>query len=518
MGAGKSSVGKALAARLGRPFFDLDEEIARAAGERPGEIISRRGEPAFRDLEGEVLRRVALSDGRIVALGGGTLERPENLDLVRQRGALVYLQAAPEVLLQRTAADGLASRPLLSGDALARMNDLLARREDTYRRADLTVSTEGRNVDEVAAVIAGEGVDLERIDVAAPGGHYPIFFASDERGRLGGLVAARHGGARAALVVDSAIDARYGPEAEASLRAGGLDPHRIAVPAGEGSKSMEGLSRLYDALLGAGLDRGSPVVALGGGVVGDLAGFAAATLFRGVPLVQVPTTLLAQVDSSVGGKTGINHPAGKNLIGAFHQPSLVFADTSYLASLPARDLRAGLAEVVKYGVIADADLFASLERNAGQLLAGDPEALRGAVRRCCEIKAAVVAADERETSGARAVLNFGHTFGHALERLTGYEEMRHGEAVAVGMVVAARLSALLGLCDATVPDRIAGLLARLGLPTTHAFSPEAIVDAARTDKKVRSGAIHLLLVEAVGRVRRVPFAPSDLAKHLRGLS
>lgn len=523
MGAGKSSVGRLLAGRLGRAFVDLDEEIAASTGLRPADIIREQGEAAFRKVEADVLRRVSLIGEAVVALGGGTLERDENRDVVRRTGTLIYLEANPETLAARAAADGLESRPLLDGDAAARMRELLARRLAHYREADVTVSTEGRTAQAVAAEVAGRFADrpasgdVERIEVALGAASYPICFASGRRRLLGRLAAERLPGRRAALCVDGGIDARYGAEAEASLRAAGFAVTRIVVPAGEESKSLAQLGRLWDAMLSAGLDRASSVVALGGGVIGDLAGFAAATVLRGVALVHVPTTLLAQVDSSVGGKTGINHPLGKNLIGAFHQPSLVFADTSYLATLPPRDLRAGLAEVVKYGVIADEALLADIERDAEALVAGDPAALRPVVRRSCEIKAAIVAADERETTGARAVLNFGHTFGHALERLAGYGSLRHGEAVAVGMVLAARLSAALGLCSADLPDRIAAVLERLGLPTRWPADPEALVRAARADKKARAGAIHMVLVEAPGRVRSVPLAPEALVQELRGL-
>jgi 3-dehydroquinate synthase len=525
MGSGKTTVGRALAAHLGRAFLDLDEEVHTATGHSPGDLIRQRGEAAFRDLEEEVLRRVALPDGRVIALGGGTLERPQNAELVRRTGKAVYLAASAETLAQRAHRDGIESRPLLAGDPLTRMRELLARREATYRQADVTVSTEGESAAAIALRLvqifrepAPTGGDLERIDVALGERSYPIYFSSGERYRLGALTAERASARRAALIVDGGIDARYGAEAEWWLRQSGFEVVRAVVPAGEDSKSLAELSRLYDVLLAAGLDRSSPVIALGGGVAGDLAGFAAATLLRGVPFVQVPTTLLAQVDSSVGGKTGINHPRGKNLIGAFYQPRLVFIDTSYLRTLPPRDLSAGLAEVVKYGVISDPDLFARIEREAEGLRGGEEAPLRAVIRRSCEIKAAVVAADERETGGMRATLNFGHTFGHALERITGYGALRHGEAVAMGMVIAARLSARLGLCSQAVAERLCALLPRLGLPTSHPFVPELLVDAASTDKKARAGAIHLILVEEIGRVRSVPMSPDLLATHLRGLS
>jgi len=259
-----------------------------------------------------------------------------------------------------------------------------------------------------------------------------------------------------------------------------------------------------------------PLVALGGGVVGDLTGFAAAVLLRGVPVVQVPTTLLAQVDAAIGGKTAVDHPVGKNLIGAFHQPCLVLADVGVLGTLPRRELLAGLAEVVKYGVIGDATLFASLEADPARVLTIDPTALVPMVAACVRQKAAVVAADEREERGDRAVLNFGHTVGHALETVTGYGRLLHGEAVAVGMVAAARVSHALGACDAATVDRIRALLGRLGLPAElpSDVAKSALGAAMQADKKSTGGQIRFVAVERVGRVKLVSLAPQEIVDRL----
>jgi 3-dehydroquinate synthase len=292
---------------------------------------------------------------------------------------------------------------------------------------------------------------------------------------------------------------------EASLAAAGIASRRIVVPAGETSKSMAELERLLDRILAAGVERSTTLVAFGGGVIGDLAGFAAAILLRGLDHVQIPTTLLAQVDSAVGGKTGINSRHGKNLIGSFHQPRLVLSDTEVLASLPARQLRAGYAEVVKYGVIDRAEFFAWLERHGAALLAGDAEAQQHAIVESCRAKAALVAADERET-GARALLNLGHTFAHGLEAVAGYgEELLHGEAVALGIVLAARLSVRLGLCPAAEAERIRRHFAAVGLPTARAmikadgFGAEALLAAMARDKKVADGRPRFVLLRGIGQ-------------------
>ncbi len=277
-------------------------------------------------------------------------------------------------------------------------------------------------------------------------------------------------------------------------------PAIIEVPEGEESKSLEQASRLYDELLALKVDRHTPLLALGGGVIGDLVGFVAATVLRGVPYIQVPTTLLAQVDSSVGGKTAVNHPLGKNLIGAFYQPILVVADLATLTTLPPEEYLAGLAEVIKYGVIADEAFLGFLEEQAGPVRSLDPEALEHVVLTSCEIKASVVGKDERE-EGLRSILNFGHTIAHAVEAVDAYRSVRHGLAVAMGMACAARLSEALGICASAEADRLVRCLETYGLPTRlPPMDPEALWEAMTRDKKVRDEKVRLVLMEAVGRV------------------
>ena len=309
-------------------------------------------------------------------------------------------------------------------------------------------------------------------------------------------------GRRAAVVTDAVVAGIYAPVATQALSRAGLHPFVVEVPAGEENKSLRCLASIYDRLIEGGMDRGSPVVALGGGVVGDMAGFAAATLFRGVPLVQVPTTLLAQVDASVGGKTGINHPAGKNLIGAFHQPRLVLIDTDTLKTLARRELVGGLAEVIKYGVILDRGLFELIEEGLPRLLDLEPALLGEVIGTCCQLKADVVARDETE-SGYRAILNFGHTLGHAVESATAYRAYLHGEAVSIGMAAAARISVRRRVCRPQVCERLVGLLARAGLPVEipEAVAREELARAIAADKKRLADKIRFVLVEEIGRVR-----------------
>ncbi|MEW6540188.1 MAG: 3-dehydroquinate synthase [Bacillota bacterium] len=344
---------------------------------------------------------------------------------------------------------------------------------------------------------------------------YPIFLGEGLLPGLGGEIRKRITGGRVLVVTNPTVWNLWGREVRFSLAEAGLAVHLAEIPDGEEHKTLETAARLYDRAFEAGLDRSSAVVALGGGVVGDIGGFVAATYMRGVAFVQVPTTLLAQVDSSVGGKVAVNHPRGKNIIGAFYQPVLVLADVGTLRTLPSRELRAGIAEVIKYGVISDAGFFGWLEDNLERLLEGETQALTYAVEMSCRIKARVVEADETE-QGRRRALNYGHTFGHALEALSGYRAYVHGEAVAVGMVAAAKLSVFLGLLDQASYGRIERLVRRAGLPADipESLSFEAVWDSMQRDKKTRDGRVVFVLPESIGRVGFYADLPHTLLRRV----
>lgn len=334
---------------------------------------------------------------------------------------------------------------------------------------------------------------------------YPIYIGTSILSRLPEVLPGEPH--QALLITDDTVDALYGDQVRESLTGAGWQVYTAVVPAGEGSKSLEQAARLYDCAVAAGLDRGSPVLGLGGGVVGDLAGFIAATYQRGQPFIQVPTTLLAQVDSSVGGKVGINHPGGKNLIGSFYQPALVLADVAVLGTLPPRQVRAGLAEVVKHGVIADAAYFDLVEGERHAIAALDSAVLAQIVSGSCRIKAGVVSQDERE-SGKRAILNFGHTVGHAVETAAGYGRWLHGEAVAMGMAAAGRLAVALGLFSGDQLDRMVTLLENLGLPTRlPAIPADLLAEVMTRDKKRSRGMLRWVLPTAIGSVRIVDGIP-----------
>jgi 3-dehydroquinate synthase len=339
---------------------------------------------------------------------------------------------------------------------------------------------------------------------------YPIHIGNGTLAELGAAVRERTGARRAFVLTAPPIAKRWAAPVERSLAAAGIRPKRIVIPDGERSKNLGQAAKLYDALLAGEADRGCVLVALGGGVVGDLTGFVAATLLRGVAFVQVPTTLLAMIDSSVGGKTGVNVKRGKNLVGAFYQPRLVWIDAATLKTLPRRELLAGLAEGVKHAAIRDAKLFALLERDLERLLALDPEVLLPFLTRNCAIKAEVVSRDERE-AGERMLLNFGHTLGHAIEALSRYRGVLHGEAVAMGMAFAARRSEELGLAQPGSAVRLVALLARAGLPTDLPHFPRrAYLEALSADKKKKDEQIRFVALRAIGRAETVALRPEEI--------
>lgn len=357
---------------------------------------------------------------------------------------------------------------------------------------------------------------MDTITVALAERSYPIYIGArifDEAALFLPHLAQK----KAAIVTNETIAPLYLERLANSLRSAAVEIVPVVVPDGEKHKNWHTLNMIFDTLLTNRLERKSTIIALGGGVVGDLSGFAAASYLRGAPFIQVPTTLLAQVDSSVGGKTGINHPLGKNMIGAFYQPKAVIADTSTLNTLPDRELAAGLAEIIKCGLIRDLPFFEWLEQNVEKILDRDPLALAYAVRRSCENKAEVVAADERE-EGDRALLNLGHTFGHAIETATHYERYLHGEAVALGTVLAARLSNQLGWIDQGSLNRAQQLLARARLPVqAPKLGSETYLRLMAGDKKVSGGVLQLILLKAVGRAVRCPAPMAELTKLLNDI-
>ncbi len=508
MGAGKTSIGRRLAARLGLPFRDADAEIELAAGRTIPELFARFGEPEFRDGERRVIRRLLAADPIVLATGGGAFMDRGTRAAVRDSSVSVWLRCKLPTLVRRVASR--SNRPLLAhGDPADILAKLIEQRHPIYAEADLIVDCSDEPPDATTAKVLHaleHWQQPRRLPVALASTTYDVVIGAGLLARAGAFLADALPQKRVVIVTDETVAGLHLPALRAGLDETGIAHQTIVVPPGEASKSVETYTHLVDQLLDAAVERRTTILALGGGVIGDLAGFAAATTLRGLPFIQIPTTLLAQVDSSVGGKTGINTRHGKNLLGAFHQPKLVLADTDTLASLPIRELRAGYTEIVKAGLIGDEIFFQWCEAHAEALLAGDRDAQAEAILRACAFKAAVVGDDEREerASGGRALLNLGHTFGHAIEAEYGYGGgILHGEAVAVGLAMAHRLSARLGLCDPADAARVADHLEATGLPSgldmlNRRFSAAKLIANMRRDKKMRDGALHFILTRGIG--------------------
>lgn len=516
MGAGKTSVGKMLARRLGKTFYDSDHEIERTTGVKIPVIFEIEGEDGFRARESKVLADLVQQRGVVLATGGGAVLSERNRRMLARNGVVVYLRATPHDLWLRTRHD--RNRPLLrTPDPLAKLRELFEQRDPLYREiADVVVDTGSQSVNSLAHRLAsrltrhpggkppgaeithnGAQMNIHTLEVALGDRTYPIHVGSGLLDQAE-LIASRLPQKKAAIVTNDVVGPLYLVRLQAALAACGVHTVTIVLPDGEEHKEWHTLNRIFDALLAHRCERQTALIALGGGVVGDIAGFAAAVFQRGMPFVQVPTTLLAQVDSAVGGKTAINHPAGKNMIGAFYQPLAVVADIATLDTLPDRELSAGIAEVIKYGAIGDIAFFEWLERNVDRLVARDADALVYAVEQSCRAKAAVVALDERE-SGPRALLNFGHTFGHAIEAGLGYGVWLHGEAVAAGMVIAARLSQALGCLQAQEVERLRDLLQRAKCPVNAPdLGADRYLELMGHDKKVADGKIRYVLLRRLG--------------------
>lgn len=512
MGTGKSTVGLILAERLGRRLVDMDERIEADLGKTIAQIFADDGEELFRQAEARLCQTLARESDLVIATGGGTLVSDENRQALEASGPVVCLTAGVDTVLQRV--ETFEDRPLLPGDREEKRRNierLLLSRRDAYGRIPLRVPTDGICADVVAErvldTLAGnnEIAEMTRITVPTPEGHYHICIGEGILAQTGRLLSSRAvAKGQAAIVTNADIAAHYADLVSESLQQEGYTPVLCLVPEGESHKTLATVSGLYDQFVAAGLDRRSPIVGLGGGVVGDMAGFAAATYLRGAPFVQIPTSLLAMVDASVGGKTGVDLPQGKNLVGAFKQPVVVVIDPDVLAELPAAEFRSGLAEIVKHGILGAPELF-------GQMEGEGPTNLSQMIADAVRVKVDVVIEDPFER-GRRATLNLGHTFGHAIEQVSGYR-LRHGEAVAVGTVAAARMAVALNRCDAQTASRIESCLDRLGLPTSASGLDLDDVYAMMFQDKKRSGKmLRFIVPQAIGDVVIIDDPGASLAR------
>ena len=493
MGAGKTTVGRILASLVGLPFVDTDEQIEKSAGTSINEIFASGGEPAFRALEREALASTLNGDKAVVSVGGGALGDPRTRTDLEWHD-VVLLDVEYSEALRRIG--GSDNRPMLaSGDRRA----LFDERRRTYERtAAHVVATDGKRPEEVAKEIAGLlGIEVEEnlrrivVDLPRP---YEVVVGRHLLERMENFLPEGRGAESAFVVSHPSLRALAEP-VMASLKKRGLKARLLEVPEGEGAKSLDQAQALYAQLADAPAHRHDLVIAVGGGVVTDLTAFIASTYNRGMPVVHIATSLLAQVDAAIGGKTGVNLAAGKNLVGTIHQPELVVCDVEVLGSLPAEEFTSGMAEVVKYGFIRDPQILDLVEKNLGRLKARDPELLVDIVARSAAIKAGIVAIDERET-GVRALLNYGHTFAHAIEH-SGDFAIRHGHAVALGMMAAAYLAHEMGRIGPEVVERHRQVLGGLGLPVAASLDIDALEKAWVRDKKYKGG-VKFVLLSALG--------------------
>jgi len=516
MGTGKTTVGQALAKELQRPFVDMDARIEAQAGKSIPRIFAEDGESAFRQMEAALCAELGRQEGLIIATGGGALINPANREALQHNGTILCLEADPDDILRRVReadGDAVTSRPLLAvPDPRAEIARLLALRRAAYRAIPWHVETTGRAV---AGIVeqARALAETSTLPVRYPGGTYPIHIGRGLLAHLGGALAAAGipDGTAIAVVTNPLVGTLYVAQVEANLKVAGYRPFVCVIPDGESHKTLATVRALYGLFLKGNLDRSGVVLALGGGVTGDIAGFAAATFMRGTRFVQVPTTLLAMTDASVGGKTGVDLPQGKNLVGAFKEPELVLVDLDTLRSLPEIEFQSGMAEVLKHGVIADAGLFEELAELGRQPRGAQREISAALLARSLRVKIDVVEEDPYETD-RRAVLNLGHTSAHGLEQVSNFT-LRHGLAVSIGMVIAARIAETIGVAQAGLAAHLSEVLRIWGLPVTCPPSEvDAVWSAMIHDKKKRGKSLRWVLPRAIGEVIITDEVPPDVVK------
>ena len=521
MGTGKTIIGKKLADRLKWDFLDTDIEVERVLGKTIPQIFKQFGEARFRSEEKLIVKKLSKKKNLIVATGGGAVLDSENVSCLRENGILICLTADPETILKRIKTG--QNRPLLSGkeDLKQKIEELLLARSQAYSAADLSIDTSSDKPDQIVENIIQNL--KERKKMPAPVDiyldfdkrSYHIYIGQGLINSVGYYLKELNLGKSVLLVSNPKVFSLYGDLVAEKLSAAGYRVVPALAPDSEEAKSLDVAGKLYDLAYHNELDRQSVVIALGGGVVGDLAGFVAATYMRGIAFVQIPTTLLAQVDSSVGGKVAVNHPFGKNIIGAFYQPKLVLSDIELISTLDDRELRTGLAEVIKCAIIADQEFFLWLVDHIGDLLDRQPDALAMAIAASCRIKAEVVQEDETE-NGRRAILNFGHTVGHAIEALSGYNLYRHGEAVAIGMAAESRLASELGILTHEDENHILGLIKKAGLPLE--LPGQLLIDQLMVsilkDKKVIDREYTFALPVKIGRAEVVKGIPEEVLRRV----
>lgn len=535
-GTGKSSVGRLVADSLGWDFLDTDERIVSQTGKTIAQIFSSDGEELFRKLESRVITEACAKNRVVISTGGGAFLEQKNRDLMLNNAVVICLDATPETIYDRLSKSMLSGteaevRPLLlDNNPLQRIQELKSERETSYAHAHWRIHTETLTRDQATdqvlhawRVLKGdaqsirllEGLDIPATTVRTSSGAYPVYVGWGLKEHFTKYLeqVGIHGPLY--VVTDQAVFDLQGKALQEALKDRDRDVHFFTVPAGETSKNLEVVRDIYEWLVEHRAERNHTILAVGGGVIGDLAGFVAATFLRGMNLVQMPTSLAAMVDASIGGKVAVNLPQGKNLVGAFYQPKLVIADLDMLSTLPERERIAGWAETIKHGMILDEQLIEDIELHVDDLLSLEAEATARVIRRSVAIKAGVVTEDERESTGQRAILNYGHTVAHALETATEYGEYLHGEAVAIGMTAASVIGLTLGITPESLINRQSKLLERFGLPVQcKEIDLESVLTAMQLDKKTTDGEINWVLLSGIAQPIRQSKVPQTLVKQV----
>ncbi len=497
------------------------------------EIFDRYGEDEFRRIERCALERVARADRQVVSTGGGIIMDERNRAVMEANGVVALLEARPETIIsrlseQQSREDDVAARPMLAAaDLDERVRSLKALRQFNYTLAHWTVHTDFltpqdaavevvRGFEMINARLQSQPNTSESSDLAAQvrtsSGDYPLWVGWDIIEELGERVRRVIAPPAAYIISDNYVQSQA-RRAQRAMESAGIPTHLFFIPPGEQSKTLETAQHIYHWLASLKAERGHLILAVGGGVVGDLAGFVAATFLRGIPYAQIPTSLLAMMDASIGGKTAVDLPQGKNLVGAFYQPKFVLADVSTLQTLPPRELASGWAEAIKHGLIMDDDLLATFESLPDEIQSLRPEIATDVIRRSMAIKANVVSQDEKETLGIRVLLNYGHTIGHGIETAAGYGHYLHGEAVSIGMMGAANIGRRMGLMSDSEVERQRSILSKYGLPLdARGVDPEAVSEAMLSDKKTAAGAIRWVLLDGIGNATTRNDVPSDMAR------
>ncbi|GHV15133.1 hypothetical protein AGMMS49938_12610 [Fibrobacterales bacterium] len=510
MASGKTRIGKLIAEKLQMEYIDSDEFIVEREGKSIAEIFDLESEAGFRRIEKSAIKEIAKKNGVVVSLGGGAVTQNENIEVIKKSGLLIRMRATPEILSERIGRNN--KRPLMANlsetERLEKVKTMLAAREQFYAEADFSVESDNEEPENRAVPHILSALEIWKYKALSVctenGAKYPIFIGREILENMKILLESLNLLPKYEQLICTDSNVAEKQKKSIDLLCNTSFDHALvnnvySFPAGETNKNLNELNNLWTYMLKNRYGRKTCLLQFGGGVVGDMAGFAAATYQRGISFLQIPTTLLAMVDSSVGGKVAINHPEGKNMIGAFYQPSAVVCDLSVLETLPSEEFTAGLAEIVKYGIIYDEEFFTYLEKNVSAVLSRESETLAYIIRRSCEIKAEVVGIDEKET-GLRAILNYGHTFGHAIEKLTDYKKFSHGIAVGLGMRVAARLSTITGRWTENEENRQNDLLTKVGIPRTFEIDIEDAWNAMALDKKVDKQKRVYILPTKIGSV------------------